>query len=424
MIIHKFGGGILKTPEAVRQLVSILETSPRPAVVVVSALNKMTNAFEGVARSWFNQENTEPGMQLIRGYHFDMVCRLFSNPDEAWAKHLKPMFSEIHGRLTEDPGTVFDLAYDQIVCYGELLSTALLRTYFEEHGLHHRYLDARTVVKTDEIYRDAGIKWDETKELIRRESKLADEFARESGEGYIILTQGFIGSTDGNNTVTLGREGSDYTAAIFAYCLDAEEAWIWKDVPGILNADPTEFTDTVKMDEINYLEAIELAYFGAKVIHPKTIKPLQNKLIPLWVRDFWHPEDSGTRIYDLKTIPPTGPVFITKKNQLLITFQPRDFSFIVEDMIAEIFSQLSKYRIKVNLMQHGAVSLSICVTADMDRVNSLIQAMLPKFRVLYNSDLELVTIRRYTDEAIERMTAGRRIIIKQLSRKTARFVLA
>lgn len=424
MIVHKFGGGILKTPEAVRQLLGILQTGPLPAVVVVSALNKITNAFEGVARSWFNHENTEPGMQLIRGYHFDMACRLFADPDNAWSRHLKPMFSEIHRILLEEPGTHFDKAYDRIVSFGELLSTALLRTYFEDNELDCRYLDARTVVKTDDVFRDAGVRWEETRDLIRRERDLAEEDSFDAKGGYIILTQGFIGSTANGDPVTLGREGSDYTAAIFAYCLDAREAWIWKDVPGILNADPAEFADTVKIDEMNYLEAIELAYFGAKVIHPKTIKPLQNKLIPLWVRDFWNPDGTGTRIYDLKVIPPTGPVFITKKNQLLITFQPRDFSFIVEDMISEIFAQLARYRIKVNLMQHGAVSFTICVTADMDRVNSLIQAMLPRFRVLYNSDLELVTIRRYTQETIARMTAGRRIMIQQLSRKTARFVLA
>jgi aspartate kinase len=424
MIVHKFGGGILKTPEAVRQMLNILQTGPLPAVVVVSALNKMTNSFEGVARSWFNHENTEPGMQLIRGYHFDLACRLFSDPDGCWMRYMKPMFSEIQAKLLEEPGASFDKAYDQIVCYGELLSTALLRTFFEENGLEHRYLDARQVVKTDEIFRDAGIKWDETRNLIRRERDLAEEDSFDAKDGYLILTQGFIGSTTHGDSITLGREGSDFTAAIFAYCLDAREAWIWKDVPGVLNADPAEFADTVKLDEMNYLEAIELAYFGAKVIHPKTIKPLQNKAIPLWVRDFWHPEGTGTRIFDLKIIPPTGPVFISKKNQLLITFQPRDFSFIVEDMISEIFAQLSKYRIKVNLMQHGAITFSICVTTDMDRVNSLIQAMLPRFRILYNSDLELVTIRRYTPQTIERMTAGRRILIQQLSRKTARFVLA
>jgi aspartate kinase len=424
MIIHKFGGGILKTPEAVQQMLSILQTCPLPSVVVVSALNKMTNAFEGVARAWFNHTDTETGMQLIRGYHFDMACRLFSDPDDAWLLYMKPMFAEIHEKLLGEPGKNFDKAYDQIVCYGELLSTALLRTYFEENGLDYRYLDARKVVKTDDIFRDAGIKWDETRDSIRRERDLAEEDSLDAKDDYLILTQGFIGTNSTGHTVTLGREGSDYTAAIFAYCLDAREAWIWKDVPGILNADPSEFADTVKIDEMNYQEAIELAYFGAKVIHPKTIKPLQNKQIPLWVRDFWHPEASGTRIYELKTIPPTGPVFITKKNQLLITFQPRDFSFIVEDMIAEIFAQLAKYRIKVNLMQHGAISFSICVTADMDRVNNLIQAMLPRFRVLYNSELELVTIRRHTQQSIDRMTAGRRIIIQQISRKTARFVLA
>jgi aspartate kinase len=240
----------------------------------------------------------------------------------------------------------------------------------------------------------------------------------------IVLTQGFIGRAPNGDSVTLGREGSDFTAAIFAHCLDAREVWIWKDVAGIMNADPVDFPDTFKLDEISYLEAIELAYFGAKVIHPKTIKPIQNKLIPLWVRDFWHPEQSGTRIHDLNKALISGPLFIVKRDQVLISFQPRDFSFIVEDQLSEIFAQLSRFRIKVNLMQHGAVSFSICVDADMDRINALIQAMLPRFRILYNSGLELVTIRRYNQESILRMTEGRRIMVQQLSRKTARFVLA
>ncbi len=417
MIIHKFGGGILKTPEAVGQLADILRGSSRPALVVVSALSKMTNAFEGVARLWYAGQETEQEMQLIRGFHFDMVCRLFVDPDGAWERHLKPMFATVQELLLETPPQPFDRAYDQVVCYGELLSSALLQTYFEENGLDHICLDAREMVVTDDIYRDGGVDWGQTVIKIKEERG-------KRKEDVLILTQGFIGRAPNGDTVTLGREGSDYSAAIFAYCLDAEDVWIWKDVPGILNADPTEFSDTVKLDELSYHEVIELAYFGAKVIHPKTIKPLQNKTIPLWVRDFWHPEGTGTRITDLKVVPPTGPVFIRKGNQVLISFQPRDFSFIVEGTISEIFAQLAKYRIKVNLMQHGAVSLTICVTADMDRVNSLIQSMLPKFRILYNSDLELVTIRRYTPEAIARMTQGKRIMVQQLSRKTARFVLA
>ncbi len=415
MIVHKFGGGILKTPEAVQHLLSILQTAEKPAVVVVSALNKMTNAFERVAEAWFSHADTEPALQIVRGFHFDMACRLFKDPDKVWARHMKPLFDEIKVILLREPGENFDRAYDQIVSYGELLSTGLLRTWFEHNGLEHDYLDARDAILTDDVYRDAGVLWPETRDTIQD--------ALFSARG-ITLTQGFIGRTANGDTVTLGREGSDFSAAIFAYCLDAHEVWIWKDVPGILNADPVEFTDTFKLDELSYHEAIELAYFGAKVIHPKTIKPLQNKTIPLWVRDFWHPEESGTRIHDLRGVSNTEPIFIVKKNQVLISFQPRDFSFIVEDMLSEIFAQLSRFRIKVNLMQHGAVSFSVCVNADMDRINSLIQSMLSRFRILYNSGLELITIRRYTPEAIRRMTDGRRIMVQQLSRKTARYVLA
>jgi aspartate kinase len=417
MIIHKFGGGILKTPEAVRKLADNMLAGGRPAWVVVSALSKMTNTFEKVAKAWYENRDTEPDMQMIRGFHFDMVCRLFPDPDASWEKYLKPVFAEIQALLLQHAPRPYDRAYDQIVCYGEILSTALLRTYFEEQGISHVYLDARDLILTDTFYREGGVQWAETIE------KVKGARSKEEGE-VLVLTQGFIGRTTNGDSVTLGREGSDYSAAIFAYCLEAEEIWIWKDVPGILNADPTEFTDTVKLDSLSYHEVIELAYFGAKVIHPKTIKPLQNKSIPLWVRDFWNPDGTGTRITDLKILPPTGPIFIRKANQVLISFQPRDFSFIVEDTLSEIFAALAKYRIKVNLMQHGAVSLTICVTADMDRINSLIQAMLPKFRVLYNSELELVTIRRYTPEAIARMTEGKRIMVQQLSRKTARFVLA
>jgi len=415
MIVHKFGGGILKSPEAVRKLADNMLAGGRPAWVVVSALSKMTNAFEKVAKAWFENRDTEPEMQMIRGFHFDMVCRLFPDPDAAWEKFLKPVFSEIHDVLQQHPPKPFDHAYDQIVCYGEILSTALLRTYFEDQGITYLYQDARDLIVTDTFYREGGVQWAETIEKVKGVG---------SKEEVLVLTQGFIGRSVEGDSVTLGREGSDYSAAIFAYCLDADEVWIWKDVPGILNGDPVEFDDTVKLDLLSYHEVIELAYFGAKVIHPKTIKPLQNKSIPLWVRDFWNPEGTGTKISDLKILPPTGPVFIRKANQVLISFQPRDFSFIVEDTISEIFASLAKYRIKVNLMQHGAVSLTICVTADMDRINSLIQAMLPRFRVLYNSELELVTIRRYTPEAIARMTAGKRIMVQQLSRKTARFVLA
>ncbi len=416
MIVHKFGGGILKSPEAVEQLTRILGDAQRPAVVVVSALNKMTNAFERVVHAWHAGGDPEPEMQLIRGFHYDMACRLFSDPDPAFDRYLKPLFNTLQALLKDEPPQVFDKAYDRVVCYGELLSAALLRTWFEEKGLPYVYWDALDLVVTDETYRDAGVLWDETCRKVKGKRK------KEKGD-ELILTQGFIGRAVNGDTVTLGREGSDFSAAIFAYCLDAEEVWIWKDVPGILTADPAEFDETRKMDELSYHEVIELAYFGAKVIHPKTIKPLQNKMIPLWVRDFWHPEGSGTRIFNLQTQPPTGPVFIRKRDQVLISFQPRDFSFIVEGTISEVFAQLARYRVKVNLMQHSAVSLTICVTADMDRINSLIQTMLPKFRILYNGDLELITIRHYTQEAIARMTEGKRILVQQLSRRTARFVL-
>ncbi|MDD3385656.1 MAG: aspartate kinase [Bacteroidales bacterium] len=415
MIVHKFGGGILKTPEAVQHLLGLLRTAEQPAVVVLSALNKMTNAFEQLVANWRIKADTERMLLQILDYHFNMVSQLCLDPDSAWKRYLEPYFKEIRELLNKEPGSSADRDYDQLVVYGELLSTALIRTYFEEQGFACDYLDARDLVITDSVYRDAGVEWQQSRE------KILNAMGQSRG---IVITQGFIGRASNGDSVTLGREGSDFTAAIFAHCLDAREVWIWKDVAGILNADPMDFSDTFKLDEISYLEAIELAYFGAKVIHPKTIKPLQNKAIPLWVRDFWHPEESGTHIHELDKALVSGPLYILKRDQVLISFQPRDFSFIVEDQLAEIFAHLSRFRIKVNLMQHGAVSFSICVNADMDRINALIQSMLPRFRILYNSGLELVTIRRYHPESIRRMTEGRRILVQQLSRKTARFVLA
>ena len=417
MIVHKFGGGILKNPEAIRRLVQLLAKMERPTVVVVSALNKMTNALERLVNAWVEGGDILTPLEAIRSYHLSMASALLDDHDISWERHLGPLFSELESELLSEPDAEYDASYDRIIVYGELLSTALIRTVLEEELVQHVHLDARHLIATDSTWRDGAVDWGSTRRNIE---SLA---LGRSGDDRLVLTQGFIGSDPEGHPVSLGREGSDYTAAILGHSLDASEVWIWKDVPGVMNADPVEFSDTRKLDDISYLEAIEMAFFGAKVLHPKTIKPLQNKQIPLWVKDFSSDRGEGTLIRHLEQMADQTPVFITKKNQVLITFQPRDFSFIVEEMLSGIFAALHKHRIKVNLMQHGAVSFTICVNNDPERINLLISNLLPGFRILYNTGLELLTIRRYTQELIRKMTYDRRILIQQLSRKTARFVM-
>ena len=424
MIVHKFGGCILRTPEAIREMASILRSVHKPAVVIVSALNKMTNAFEKLTEAWYHGEAWENNLNFIRDFHCRLAAPLFNAPGDACTRYFQPVMDQLILELQREPEGPFDQVYDRLVVYGELLSTALIRTYLEEEGVGCHYLDVRDLIVTDETWRDGNVDWVGTEARILQVPK----DPRFHGDDNIAiagvwLTQGFIGRSHNGHSVTLGREGSDYTAAIFGYCLDAEEVWIWKDVPGIMSADPAEFDQVVKLEEITYLEAIEMSFFGAKVLHPKTIKPLQNKKIPLIVKDFRHPQEAGTRIFDVEDLHDQAPAFIIKRNQVLITFQPRDFSFIVEAMISEIFSELHRYRVKVNLMQHAAISLTICVTHEPDKVNSLISGLLPRFRILYNTNLELLTIRRYTQNLIREMTGERRVLVQQLSRRTARFVL-
>lgn len=417
MIIHKFGGGVLNGSPAIRQLIEILEQLQKPTVVVVSALGKMTNAFEQMADDHYYEGYPLLDLETIYRYHYLLAEDLLPKVEPAWNRYMEPLFDEIKDHLELEPEEPFDRAYDQLVVYGELLSTALIRTVLEERGIVHHYLDARDVIVTDETYRDGQVDWEETQQRIAN-SQLATR------NSQFTLCQGFIARSSSGHSITLGREGSDYTAAIFGYCLDAEAVWVWKDVPGVMNADPKEFADTCKLEDISYLEAIEMSFFGAKVLHPKTIKPLQNKSIPLVVKDFNDSQADGTLIHQLDFKADERPVFIRKRDQVLITFQPRDFSFIVEDMISDIFAALHRNRIRVNLMQHGAVSLTICVDAETDRINELISELLSHFRILYNTGLELLTIRRYNDELIRRMTDGKRVLVQQLSRRTARFVLS
>ena len=414
MKILKFGGTSVGNPDRMRALIPLINDDDNK-IVVLSAMSGTTNNLVEITSLLYSGEINKASSRIeeLRAKYEGVVNDLYAyeGTKQLGIDLINSHFEYI---LNFTLKTFTKIQEKAILAQGELISTALFHLLLQENNIRSILLPALSFMRID--------KYGEP-DLFYIEEKLKRELENHTAE-KIIITQGYICRDAFGEIDNLKRGGSDFSASLIGAAINADEIQIWTDINGFHNNDPRYVKNTQVIRELSFDEAAELAYFGAKVIHPKTIKPLQNKSILLWVRDFWHPEGTGTRIFDLKTIPPTGTVFITKKNQLLISFQPRDFSFIVEDMISEIFAQLAKYRIKVNLMQHGAVSFSICVTADMDRVNSLIQAMLPRFRILYNSDLELVTIRRYNPQAIERMTAGRRIMIQQLSRKTARFVLA
>lgn len=414
MKVFKFGGASVSSAEAVRNSVNILNMYPGNKVLVISAMGKTTNALEVVARKYFNQDpEVWTAFQEVVTYHEGIITELWGEPTAL--QEIERLFNQISTRISGDRSMNFDYEYDQIVAYGELISTQIISLYFNKIGLKNKWIDVRNCLKTDDQYRESNINWELSERLSRR------QFTFESDDLYI--TQGFIGGTLTNQTTTLGREGSDYTAAILANLLDAEEVSIWKNVPGILNADPDFFQNTQKLDELSYKEAIELSYSGAKVIHPKTIKPLQNKNIPLFVKSFLEPEKPGTIIHSVEHPLELIPVIIVKKNMALITLSPNDFSFISINSVADVFSLFAKYRLKVGLLQQSAIDLSLAFDEPEQGIDALIRQLQEKFEVKYNTDLDLVTIRYYTPESVRQISDGRKIYIEQKSRRTARMLL-
>jgi aspartate kinase len=414
MKVFKFGGASVSSAEAVRNSVNILEMYPGNKVLVISAMGKTTNALEVVARKYFSQD-TEfwTSFKEVKTYHEGIITELWGEPTTL--QEIERLFNQISTRISGERSMNFDYEYDQIVAYGELISTQIISLYFNKIGLKNRWIDVRNCLKTDDQYRESNINWELSARLAKR------QFTFESDNLYI--TQGFIGGTLTNQTTTLGREGSDYTAAILANQLDAEEVSIWKNVPGILNADPDFFANTQKLDELSYKEAIELSYSGAKVIHPKTIKPLQNKNIPLFVKSFLEPEKPGTIIHAVERPLELVPVIIVKKNMALITLSPNDFSFISINSVADVFSLFAKYRLKVGLLQQSAIDLSLAFDEPEQGIDNLISQLQEKFEVKYNTDLDLVTIRYYTPESVNQISDGRKIYVEQKSRRTARLLL-
>lgn len=413
--IFKFGGASIKDAEGVKNVCSIIKKNKHHMVVVISAMGKTTNAMEELVEAFFDQDKLriKSAYDLIYEYHNQIISELFGN-DSSFQQKFDELLNSLWERLQPHSSNDYDFEYDQIVSFGELISTQIVSNYANLIGVNNQWVDIRDVIKTDENYRDAGINWGLSSQFGKKEFGFKNQ--------SIYITQGFLGSTIENKTTTLGREGSDYSGAVLAYILDASSLTIWKDVPGVLNADPRWYPKAQKLSEISYSEAIELAYYGAQVIHPKTLKPLQNKGIPLYVKSFIDETLMGTVIQSVEHHGVDLPVYILKPDQLFITISPKDFSFIVEDNLSDIFSIFSRNKVKINLMQNSALNFSVCVN-NIRETDKLLASLNLNFKVKYNEDVELVTIRNYTDQSIEEMIMGKEVVDSQLSRNTARYVL-
>lgn len=414
MRIFKFGGASVKDAAGVKNLVNVLNTVGfQDTLLVVSAMGKTTNAFEVVIKNYFsNKKELQSSIQEIKKYHNSILLDLFENENHSVFKQVAKLFNELSVFFDHNKSPDYDFVYDQVVSYGELISTTIVSAYLEDVGLKNKWLDVRDLIKTDNYYRNAKVDWDLTQERI---SKKVDKKA-------LNITQGFLGSDPNNFTTTLGREGSDYSAAIFAYCLNAESVTIWKDVPGVLNADPRYFENAQLVHQISYREAIELAFYGASVIHPKTLQPLQRKEIPLYVKSFVNPKEEGTRVGKGIKIKPEVPCYIVKKNLILISLSSLDFSYIVEDNISEIFRLLHYYKMKVDVIQNSAISFSVCFDNNYNNLERLLQHLMAKFKVTCYENVSLYTIRHYTEEAIKQIETDKTVLLKQLTQETVQIV--
>ena len=417
MRVFKFGGASVKDAKGVKNLASIVSKSEGELVIVVSAMGKMTNALENLIKAYFKQEpNKWELLGLIKNYHNQIIDQLFDTTDLIFAQ-IDFLIQNIEDRLDRHPSLDYDFEYDQLIGYGELISTKIISAYLHKVGIKNRWMDARFCLRTDNKWRDATIDWELSGKLVKEAYTFNDE--------TIYVTQGFIGSTVSDLTTSLGREGSDFSAAVFGAILKAEKVEIWKDVPGILNADPQYFDHPKKIDFMSYREAVELTFFGAKVIHPKTIKPLKNNNIPLHVRSFLKPESSGTIIDSEQRTENTRkiPVFILKTRQVLITLSQPDFSFMDEESMSWVFGIFHDLDLKINLMQHSALNLSVSIDIPEQGVLDLIERLAEQFEVRYNDGLELMTIRYYTPEAIEKEISHRTVYVEQRTRRIARFLI-
>lgn len=414
MRVFKFGGASVKNADGVRNVIKVLEKAGcNDTLIVVSAMGKMTNAFERVIDSYLNDKvNLYNEVDSVKAFHRDILLELFENSRHGVFDAVGELFEELDVFFKTNKSPDYSFVYDQVIGYGELLSTTIISFYLNEKGIENNWLDVRTCIKTDSYYRRANIDWETTQELI----------CNTVDRNILHVTQGFLGSDKNNFTTTLGREGSDYTAAIFAYCLNAESVTIWKDVPGVLNGDPRVFENTQLLNSISYTEAIELAFYGASVIHPKTLQPLQQKEIPLFVKSFLNPEDSGTTVNKNKEISPKVPCFILKRDQVLLSLSTLDFSYVVEENISEIFNLLASYKMKVDVIQNSAISFSVCFDDTYNNLEKLLLHLKAKFKVTCHNNVSLYTIRHYDDLSIKALEKGKTVLLKQLFQETVQIV--
>jgi aspartate kinase len=415
MKVYKFGGASVRDAEGIRNLTKIVSREVGNLVIVVSAFGKTTNALENVLNAWLGgEERYIAHLDEVYKAHLLTIDELFSKNSEIKSR-IEISFARLKDYLMTETKKRRDFEYDQIVSYGELWSTIIVEGYMKISGLQTQWLDIRELLITDDRFSDANVLWGESTGRIKK--------AIDFSNTQFFVTQGFIGGTDTGQSTTLGREGSDYTAAILANILDAESVVVWKDVPGIMNADPKWLKDTQKLEEISYKEAVEMTFSGAKVIHPKTIKPLHNKNIPLFVRSFLDPGGTGTIIKADAILQKIIPVFIKKEDQLLISILPKDFSFAMGDNLSKLFHSFMVHGIKVNLVEASAVSIDVCIDDDRLKIKSLIDDLKEEFNAVYNQNVELLSIRHYDAAAIDRITRAREILLEQRTRSTVRFVV-
>ncbi|WP_299712473.1 aspartate kinase [uncultured Tenacibaculum sp.] len=413
MRIFKFGGASVKSPDAVKNVVRVLQhEGTENTLVVISAMGKMTNAFERLIKAFTEgSDDVNDALQAIKDFHTNMLDGLFDKGDEVYTK-VTYLFGELAGRMAINTSKDYNYVYDQIVGFGEILSTTIVSAYLSRIGVENQWLDVRQFIKTDNSYRDAKVNWEQTEAIIKEKVDTSK----------LNITQGFLGN-DGEYTTTLGREGSDYTAGIFAYCLNADSVTIWKDVPGVLNADPRVFDETELLRKISYTEAIEMAFYGASVIHPKTIQPLEQKQIPLFVRSFDDLDKEGTTVLKTEGITPKVPCYIVKKNQILVSISAKDFSFMVEDNISDVFKKLHDYKLKVNLIQNSAISFSVCIEDKFNSFDAFYDELKSFYTIKSYRDVTLYTIRHFDDQAISSIRAKGKAIIRQINTETAQLVI-
>jgi aspartate kinase len=414
MRVFKFGGASVKDAAGIKNVYSVLQTAGyEDVLLVVSAMGKTTNALEVVLKNYFDKSpELQSSVQEVKKYHNEILLDLFEDDKNAVFAAVNVQFSDLEYFLNHNKSPNYNFVYDQIVSYGELISTTVLSHFVNFMGIKTQWLDVRNFIKTDSNYRDAEVDWELTQKNIAKNVK----------RKIVNITQGFLGSDENNFTTTLGREGSDYTAAIFAYCLNAESVTIWKDVPGVMNADPRYFENASLLNQISYREAIELAFYGATVIHPKTLQPLQKKEIPLYVKSFINPLLPGTSVAKGADLEPYLPCYIVKRNQLLISLSSIDFSFIMEENISEIFALFHRFKLKVNLIQNSAISFSVCVEDKFDNFKDLNAILSKKFKVDFTENVTLYTIRHFDEKAAQLVEENKTVILKQVSRETMQIV--